>query len=163
MGKGGNASTEVASASAAATAPTPASTNLPKRPIRGENVYGPYVKMTMTPWKNTRDEGISGFIQRLLKGCGLNHFEQGRHHFGQGRHEEGHVGMADDLPLQEWLEEHIWPTEAKHVDRQFVYDGTLLAAAEMLKSGTTYFNDMYFFPDATLQCARDAGFRMIVG
>mmetsp|Transcript_2098 Transcript_2098/g.4858 ORF Transcript_2098/g.4858 Transcript_2098/m.4858 type:complete len:545 (+) Transcript_2098:475-2109(+) len=59
MGKGGNASADVASAGAAATAPV-STTNLPKRPIRGENVYGPYVKMTMTPWKNTRDEGRAG-------------------------------------------------------------------------------------------------------
>ena len=72
-------------------------------------------------------------------------------------------GMADDLPLQEWLENHIWPTEAKHVDRQFVYDGTLLAAAEMLKSGTTYFNDMYFFPDEVAKAAIAAGMRASVG
>ena len=72
-------------------------------------------------------------------------------------------GMADDLPLQEWLEEHIWPTEAKHIDRQFVYDGTLLAAAEMLKSGTTYFNDMYFFPDEVAKAAIAVGMRASVG
>ena len=72
-------------------------------------------------------------------------------------------GMADDLPLQEWLENHIWPTEAKHINRQFVYDGTLLAAAEMLKSGTTYFNDMYFFPDEVAKAAIAVGMRASVG
>lgn len=72
-------------------------------------------------------------------------------------------GMADDLPLQEWLEKHIWPTEAEHIDRQFVYDGSLLAAVEMLKSGTTYFNDMYFFPDEVAKAAIASGIRASVG
>ena len=72
-------------------------------------------------------------------------------------------GLADDIPLQQWLEQHIWPTEAQHVDRQFVYDGTLLAAAEMLKSGTTYFNDMYFFPDEVARAAVAIGMRASVG
>ncbi len=51
-------------------------------------------------------------------------------------------GLADDLPLMDWLENHIWPAEAKHVNEQFVKQGTELAIAEMLKSGTTCFNDM---------------------
>ena len=51
-------------------------------------------------------------------------------------------GLADDLPLMEWLRQHIWPTEAIHVSPQFVYDGTRLACAEMLLGGTTCFNDM---------------------
>ncbi|MGR8948299.1 MAG: amidohydrolase family protein, partial [Gammaproteobacteria bacterium] len=72
-------------------------------------------------------------------------------------------GLADDIPLQQWLEQHIWPTEAKHVDRRFVYDGTLLAAAEMLKSGTTCFNDMYFFPDEVARAAIAVGMRASVG
>ena len=72
-------------------------------------------------------------------------------------------GLADDIPLQQWLEQHIWPTEAEHVDRQFVYDGTLLAAAEMLKSGTTCFNDMYFFPDEVARAAIAVGMRASVG
>lgn len=72
-------------------------------------------------------------------------------------------GMADDLPLQQWLEQHIWPTEAAHIDRQFVYDGTTLAAVEMLKSGTTTFNDMYFFPDEVAKAAIATGIRASVG
>src|SRR6185369_9543994 len=52
-------------------------------------------------------------------------------------------GLADDLPLMEWLQKHIWPAEAEHVSAQFVYDGTRLACAEMLKGGITCFNDMY--------------------
>jgi 5-methylthioadenosine/S-adenosylhomocysteine deaminase len=57
-------------------------------------------------------------------------------------------GMADDLPLMEWLQEHIWPAEAEHISSKFVYDGTRLACAEMLRGGITCFNDMYFYPEA---------------
>ena len=57
-------------------------------------------------------------------------------------------GIADDLSLMPWLHEHIWPAEGALVSPDFVYDGTKLAMAEMLRSGTTCFNDMYFFPDA---------------
>jgi 5-methylthioadenosine/S-adenosylhomocysteine deaminase len=51
-------------------------------------------------------------------------------------------GLADDLPLMRWLEEHIWPAEGKHVSPAMVRDGTLLACAEMLRGGITCFNDM---------------------
>jgi 5-methylthioadenosine/S-adenosylhomocysteine deaminase len=72
-------------------------------------------------------------------------------------------GLADDLPLMEWLEKHIWPAEAKHVSEQFVYDGTLIACAEMLRGGTTCFNDMYFYPKAAARAARAAGMRASIG
>ena len=72
-------------------------------------------------------------------------------------------GLADDLPLMRWLEEHIWPAEAKHVSREFVRDGTLLACAEMIRGGITCFNDMYFFPDASLEAALAAGLRSVQG
>jgi len=68
-------------------------------------------------------------------------------------------GLADDLPLMRWLEEHIWPAEKRHVSPDFVRDGTLLACAEMLRGGITCFNDMYFFPDAALESALAAGMR----
>ena len=68
-------------------------------------------------------------------------------------------GLADDLPLMRWLEEHIWPAEKRHVSAEFVRDGTLLACAEMLRGGVTCFNDMYFFPDAALEAALEAGMR----
>ena len=68
-------------------------------------------------------------------------------------------GLADDLPLMRWLEEHIWPAEKRHVSAEFVRDGTLLACAEMLRGGITCFNDMYFFPDAALESALEAGIR----
>ena len=56
-------------------------------------------------------------------------------------------GMADDLTLKDWLSHHIWPAEEKWVDEQFVWDGSMLAFAEMLRGGTTCFSDMYFFPN----------------
>ena len=72
-------------------------------------------------------------------------------------------GLADDLPLMRWLQEHIWPAEAKHVSPDFVRDGALLACAEMLRGGITCFNDMYFFPEAALEAARSAGLRSVHG
>jgi len=72
-------------------------------------------------------------------------------------------GLADDLPLMEWLSDHIWPAEAKWVNADFMRDGTELAIAEMLLSGTTCFNDMYFFPNAVARSAQDLGIRAFVG
>lgn len=72
-------------------------------------------------------------------------------------------GMADDLPLMEWLERHIWPAEARVASREFVRDGTRLAAAEMLRGGTTCFNDMYFFGDEAAAAAIEAGIRATIG
>lgn len=68
-------------------------------------------------------------------------------------------GYADDKALMTWLEQHIWPAEAKWVDESFVEDGTELAIAEMLLSGTTCFSDMYFFPNIAAQTALDSGIR----
>ncbi len=72
-------------------------------------------------------------------------------------------GIADDLPLEEWLSRHIWPAESRWVNEDFVHDGTQLAIAEMLRSGTTCFNDMYFFPDVTARVAAHSGIRACVG
>ena len=72
-------------------------------------------------------------------------------------------GLADDLPLMAWLNDHIWPAEAAHVSSGFVYDGTLLACAEMLRAGITCFNDMYFFPEAAAQATVDARMRGMLG
>ncbi len=72
-------------------------------------------------------------------------------------------GLADDLPLMRWLQEHIWPAEAKHVSARFVRDGTLLACAEMLRGGITCFSDMYFFPEASLEAALACGMRSAHG
>lgn len=72
-------------------------------------------------------------------------------------------GYADDLELMDWLQNHIWPAEAKYVGPEFVYDGTQLAIAESLRSGVTCFNDMYFFPDEAAKAVDEAGFRASIG
>jgi 5-methylthioadenosine/S-adenosylhomocysteine deaminase len=68
-------------------------------------------------------------------------------------------GMADDLPLTDWLQQHIWPAEAKWVDEQFILDGTELAIAEQLKGGITCFSDMYFFPEVASEMVHKSGIR----
>lgn len=72
-------------------------------------------------------------------------------------------GLADDLPLMEWLQQHVWPAEARHMSEDFVRLGTELAICEMLLSGTTCFNDMYFFPDVAGKVAEAVGIRAVVG
>ncbi len=72
-------------------------------------------------------------------------------------------GYADDLPLMKWLTEYIWPAEAKCVDERFVEFGAELAILEMIKGGTTCFNDMYFFPDVVAKVAKNTGIRASVG
>ena len=72
-------------------------------------------------------------------------------------------GIADDLPLMRWLEEHIWPVEGRWVGDEFVRDGTALAVAEMLRGGTTCFNDMYFYAGDAGRTAAAAGMRCVVG
>lgn len=72
-------------------------------------------------------------------------------------------GLADDLPLMTWLNEHIWPAEQKWVNEEFVADGTRHAIAEMMRGGVTCFNDMYFYPDVTARVCADAGMRAVVG
>ncbi|MDA0954826.1 MAG: TRZ/ATZ family hydrolase [Proteobacteria bacterium] len=68
-------------------------------------------------------------------------------------------GFADDMPLGPWLEDRIWPLEGRYVSPEFVADGTALAAAEMLRGGTTTFSDMYFFPEVAASVALRAGLR----
>jgi len=72
-------------------------------------------------------------------------------------------GVADDLALMDWLTNHIWPIESQHINTQFVQDGTELAIAEMIRSGTTCMNDMYFYPDITGKVCQQLGFRASVG
>ena len=72
-------------------------------------------------------------------------------------------GIADDMELHVWLKEHIWPAEQKFVGPEFVGDGTRLAIAEMIRAGTTCFNDMYFFPDATIEACVETGMRASIG
>jgi 5-methylthioadenosine/S-adenosylhomocysteine deaminase len=68
-------------------------------------------------------------------------------------------GVADDLALMDWLNNHIWPLEKKWVSEDWTYQGSLLSAAEALRGGVTYLNDMYFFPTAMARAAIDSGIR----
>ncbi|OUS31518.1 N-ethylammeline chlorohydrolase [Gammaproteobacteria bacterium 45_16_T64] len=68
-------------------------------------------------------------------------------------------GLADDMPLMTWLNDHIWPAEGQWVNEDFVRDGTQLAIAEMIRGGTTCFCDMYFYPSVGAQTAKDAQMR----
>jgi len=72
-------------------------------------------------------------------------------------------GLADDLPLKIWLEEYIWPAEAKFLNPGFIKQSAELACLEMLKSGITCFNDMYFFEEITASVAEQFGLRAVLG
>ena len=72
-------------------------------------------------------------------------------------------GLADDLPLMEWLNNHIWPVEKKWVNEEFMRVSVQLAVAEMLRSGTTCFSDMFYFPEITARTAAGFGMRVCVG
>lgn len=72
-------------------------------------------------------------------------------------------GFADDLHLEPWLNDHVWPAEQRWLSPAFVRDGTLLAAAEMIRGGTTCFADMYFFPDVAAAAIAEAGLRGVIG
>jgi 5-methylthioadenosine/S-adenosylhomocysteine deaminase len=72
-------------------------------------------------------------------------------------------GLASDMHLMDWLENHIWPAEQKWVNEDFVKLGTQLAIAEMLRGGVTCFNDMYFFAETTAQVAAKSGIRAHLG
>jgi len=72
-------------------------------------------------------------------------------------------GIADDMPLDRWLHEKIFPAEAKNVSRDFVFEGTLLAALEMIRGGTTTFADMYYFESDAARAVEKAGMRAVLG
>jgi 5-methylthioadenosine/S-adenosylhomocysteine deaminase len=72
-------------------------------------------------------------------------------------------GLADDLPLMEWLRDHMFPAEAKHVNREMIFRGALLGMAEMILSGTTTCCDSYFYESHVARAALDAGVRIVAG
>lgn len=72
-------------------------------------------------------------------------------------------GLADDMPLEQWLNEGIWPAEKRCVSAEMVRDGTELAIAEMLRGGVTCFSDQYFFPEIVAETANEAQMRALVG
>ena len=71
-------------------------------------------------------------------------------------------GLADDLPLEAWLREGIWPAERRWVSAEMVRDGTQLAIAEMLRGGITCFADQYFFPEIVAEAATDLAMRAVI-
>ncbi len=72
-------------------------------------------------------------------------------------------GMADDMPLMTWLQDHIWPAEARYLSPEAVAAGATLAVGEMIAGGTTCFCDMYFFPDRAVAAVKSAGMRAVIG
>ena len=72
-------------------------------------------------------------------------------------------GMSDDLPLKEWLENHIWPAESRWLSPEFIADSVELACLEMLKAGITTYNDMYFYEDAAGEVTKNIGMRAVLG
>lgn len=72
-------------------------------------------------------------------------------------------GLADDLPLMEWLSKHIWPIEKQFIAKEFVKDSSLHGFAELLKNGITTFSDMYFYGDQTAESAKEIGIRGVIG
>jgi len=71
-------------------------------------------------------------------------------------------GLADDMPLKEWLEGHIWPAENKWLGEEFIRDASRLACLEMIRSGTTTFCDMYFFEGVVAEVAKEMGMRAVL-
>lgn len=72
-------------------------------------------------------------------------------------------GIADDQPLKEWLENHIWPAENRWLSPEFISDAVELACLEMLKGGITTYNDMYFYEDAAAEASKRVGMRAVLG
>ena len=72
-------------------------------------------------------------------------------------------GIADDMELMDWLNNYIFPAEARNVDPELAYWGSMLACAEMIKSGTTTFSDMYIFEEETARVAKQSGMRCLLG
>jgi 5-methylthioadenosine/S-adenosylhomocysteine deaminase len=72
-------------------------------------------------------------------------------------------GMADDLPLMDWLSNHIWPAESHFLSKEFIKDAALHGCAEMIRNGITTFNDMYFFGNEVAESARKVGIRAVLG
>ncbi|HAK88233.1 MAG: S-adenosylhomocysteine deaminase [Nitrospirae bacterium GWB2_47_37] len=72
-------------------------------------------------------------------------------------------GLADDMPLKDWLEKHIWPAENRWLSPEFVFDATKLACLEMLRGGVTAYNDMYFFGGSVAASTKEIGMRAVIG
>ena len=117
-----------------------------------------------------RDGAIAGLGERdevLADHPNTRHLVLARHVLMPGLvNAHGHLamtllrGLGESEPLDDWLNETIWPLEARWMDEEFVRDGTRLAVAEMIATGTTTASDMYYFPETAALACRDAGFRL---
>ncbi|MBA1205305.1 TRZ/ATZ family hydrolase [Pseudomonas capeferrum] len=118
--------------------------------------HGLGIRDGLIAWLGPRDKAPAALETRELPDCLLTPGLINAH---------GHAamtlfrGLADDLPLMTWLQEHIWPAEGRWVDEAFVRDGTDLAIAEQLKGGITCFSDMYFFPKEACAQIHRSGIR----
>jgi len=119
--------------------------------VKGENIAAAGKESDLSDWKASKKIDARGGI--IMPGLINAHTHASMTIFR---------GLADDLPLMTWLNDHIFPSEAK-LNPEKVYDGALLACAEMILSGTTCFCDMYLFEDHVAQAAKDAGMRAVVG
>ena len=115
--------------------------------------------LDVLPSKKASQEYSAPVVERFSSHALLPGFVNAHTHIGMNLFR----GLADDLSLMDWLHHHIWPAERAWVSHELVYDASLLAAAEMIRSGTTCFNEMYFFLQATAQAADHAGLRGQIG
>jgi 5-methylthioadenosine/S-adenosylhomocysteine deaminase len=143
-------------------------------------LLGDYV-LTMNDAFDVIKDGALAVNGREIVAVGLaeelrRHFDPARTIAGQGRllmpglvNTHCHAamayfrGLADDMHLRQWLEQHIWPAENRLLSPEFVADAVELACLEMLKGGITTVNDMYFFCESTAQTAKKMGMRALVG
>lgn len=119
--------------------------------VKGENIAAVVKGNELSAWKASKIIDAGGGI--IMPGLINSHTHAAMTIFR---------GLADDLPLMTWLNDHIFPAEAG-LNPEKVHDGALLACAEMILSGTTCFCDMYLFEDHVAQAAKEAGMRAVVG
>jgi len=163
----------------AAADPTPRPTGGEREPV--DLVVGPGTVLTMDPARRVVSEGAVAI--RAGKIVAVERTEVITERYRPARridaggglilpgliNTHGHApmvllrGVASDVRLKDWLEQSIFPAEKALVDPEFVYWGTLLASAEMMRSGTTTFADMYYFEDRIAEAVERAGLRGVLG
>ena len=104
--------------------------------------------------KYTADQIISAEKQLVMPGFINTHTHIAMSYF---------KGLADDLPLQTWLNDYIWPAESRCINPDFIYHASLHGIAELIKNGITFFNDMYFISTQTAKACIDSGMRAMIG
>ena len=115
--------------------------------------------VAILPQQKTEEKYTATNIQRYQQHCIMPGLINNHTHAAMSLFR----GLADDLPLMTWLNDHIWPAEKQWLSDAFVDAGSELAIAEMIRGGTTCFNDMYFFPEATARVVDKSGIRASLG